>query len=107
MKEKDIEYINKTICKFIQDISLCQDEMIEEAPDVWQGMLMSLSTLSSISMFLEAAKKHEQQKDLDFYNALATANGLPPRKELPPNLMKNHKERDIDLSKFKAIKGNE
>lgn len=101
MKEKDIDYINKTICKFIQDISICQDDMIEEAPDVWQGMLMSLSTLSNISMFLEAAKKHEQEEDLILYNKIAVANGIPPRRELPPNLKGSQK--DVNLSKYKPM----
>ena len=102
MKEKDIDYINKTICKFIQDISICQDDMIEEAPVMWKAMLMSLSTLSNVSMALENAKGQESQEELDLYNQFLEANGLPKRDRLPDKFYKDTANRNVVLEREKS-----
>ena len=96
MKEEDLEDVNKVICKFIQDMSLHQDTLLTEAPDVWGCILSSMSMLSDVSVFLEAVKYHEHEEELNLYNSFARANGLPEKKSLKVKNSKNN----IDLSKY-------
>lgn len=98
MKATKIDEINTKITKFIKDMSIHENEITSEAKDIWEVILLSLSNLSNVSCFLEAAKNYEQKEDLDFYNKLAEINHVQPKKVLPPKMY----DIDVDLSKFKT-----
>lgn len=98
MKATKIDEINTKITKFIKDMSQYESEITNEARDIWEAILLSMSNLSNVSCFLEAAKNYEQKEELNFYNKLAEINHVPPKKTLPPRLY----EIDVDLSKFKT-----
>lgn len=98
MKATKIDEINTKITKFIKDMSQYESEVTNEARDVWEAILLSMSNLSNVSCFLEAAKNYEQKEDLDFYNKLAEINHVQLKKVLPPKMY----DIDVDLSKFKA-----
>jgi len=97
MKATKIDEINTKITKFIKDMSQYESEVTNEARDVWEAILLSISNLSNVSCFLEAAKNYEQKEDLDFYNKLAEINHIPQKKTLPLKMY----DIDVDLSKFK------
>lgn len=98
MKATKIDEINTKITKFIKDMSQYEGEVTKEARDIWEAILLSMSNLSNVSVFLEAAKNYELKEDLDFYNKLAEINHVQPKKVLPPKMY----DIDIDLSKFKT-----
>lgn len=98
MKATKIDEINTKITRFIKDMSQYESEVTNEARDVWEAILLSMSNLSNVSCFLEAAKNYELKEDLDFYNKLAAVNNLPPKQSLPLKMY----DIDIDLSKFKT-----
>ena len=98
MKATKIDEINTKITKFIKDMSQYENEVTNEARDVWEAILLSMSNLSNVSCFLEAAKNYEQKEDLDFYNKLAEINHVQLKKALPPKMY----DIDVDLSKFKT-----
>lgn len=98
MKATKIDEINTKITKFIEDMSQYEGEVTNEARDVWEAILLSMSNLSNVSVFLEAAKNYELKEDLDFYNKMAIANNVPPKQTLPLNMY----DVDVDLNRFKA-----
>ena len=91
MKATKIDEINTKITKFIKDMSQYESEITNEARDIWEAILLSMSNLSNVSCFLEAAKNYEQKEELNFYNKLAEINHVPPKMY----------DIDVDLSKFK------
>lgn len=98
MKATKIDEINTKITKFIRDMSIHENEITLEAKDIWEAILLSLSNLSNVSCFLEAAKDYELKKDLEFYNKLAEINHVPTKNTLPLKMY----DIDVDLSKFKT-----
>ena len=98
MKATKIDEINIKITKFIKAMSIYENEITSEAKDIWETILLSLSNLSNVSCFLEAAKNYEQKEDLDFYNKLAEINHVQPKKALSPKMY----DVDVDLNKFKT-----
>lgn len=103
MKTSEISSVNSTITKFIVDMAVYEELFLKEAPDVWEAILMSMSTLSNVSTFLESVKYHEAEEDLAFFNKLLEVNNLPKLSGLKLEKFLN-KERDINLERYKSAK---
>ena len=99
LKDRDIESFNYEITKFIQNVAIYEEDFINEAPEVWIGILSAISNLSKAMVFLDNVRKNEVKEDLDFYNKMRMLNGLPETDHLPANMTKNN---DIDLGKYRA-----
>lgn len=99
MKTSDINQMNEIIGKFIVGISTFEDQMLKEAPDVWEPILLALGTLSNVSQFLEAVKHHAAEEDVSFFNEVLKANNMAPLSGMKLEQYVN-KERNIDLNQY-------
>lgn len=100
MKMSKLNELNDAITKCIMTLAPFEDDFLTEAPDIWQAILMSMSTLSSVSTFMEAVKVHETEEDVEFMNSILKVNGMPPLSGYKLDKYIN-KERDIDLDKYR------
>ena len=102
MRTSEINRVNDAIGKFIVEMSSFENQFLIEAPDIWEPILLALGTLSNVSQFLEAVKRHAAKEDIEFLNEVLKANDMPP---LDGSKLENYvnKERLIDLSKYRHL----
>jgi hypothetical protein len=99
VKTSDITELNDTISKFIVQMASYEEKFLKEAPDVWEPILVSLSTLSDVSRFLDSVKMDSAKMDVDLYNKILLANNRGPlRGEKLRRVV--DKDREVDFSRY-------